>query len=174
MSEQATEANEAAEQQNNEQVKPAQPPAGVSADAWDALGDPGKKAITAEREAREAAERSAAEYQAQLSEIEKSNLSEIERAKREAEEARSELESAKAAAAKARIQARHGISDDLAATFLTASTEDELEAQAKALAELVADRKKQGNRAPFQGQTPASTQGGDERETVRSLFGSGG
>jgi len=171
MSEQETEATEATEQQTNNQAQTPQPPDGVSTEAWEALGDPGKKAITAEREAREAAERSAAEYQTKLNEIEKANLSEVERAKREAEEARTELEAAKAVAVKARIQARHGISDDLATTFLTASTEGDLEAQAKALAELVADRNKKGNRAPYQGRTPNKPQSSDERDTVRNLFG---
>lgn len=38
-------------------VPPADPPEGVSAEEWDALGDPGKRAIIRERTAREKAER---------------------------------------------------------------------------------------------------------------------
>lgn len=149
------------------------PPAGVDPDAWKALGDPGKRAISAEREAREAAEKAAAEYKTKLDEIEKANLSEVERAKREAEEARTALATAKAEAMRARIQAKHGISDEDAELFLTASDEATLAKQAERLAAREADRKKQGNRAPLQGQTKPSSSAisADEREFANQLFG---
>lgn len=136
------------------------------------LGEGGKKALDAERAARSAAEKAAATLQAKLDEIEKANLSEVERAKREAEEARADLAKAKADAMKARIQAKHGISDEDAELFLTASDEATLTKQAERLAAREADRKKNGNRDPFAGRTPSSAASTDEREFVNALFGS--
>lgn len=72
-----------------------------------------------------------------------------------------------------RVQAKHGISDEDASLFLTATDEDTLTAQAKRLAERESDRKKNGNRVAGEGRNHAATPN-DERETVRSLFGNGG
>lgn len=147
------------------------PPAGVDPEAWRALGDPGKKAISAEREAREAAEKAAAEYKTKLDEIEQANLSEVERAKREAEDAKTALAKAKSEALRARIQAKHGISDEDADLFLTGSDEATLTRQAERLAQRAEDRKKTGNRAPLQGQasTAKSTGANAKREWLASL-----
>lgn len=86
-----------------------------------------------------------------------------------------ELESkytqAEARALRSDIAARHGISAEDRDLFLTGSDEATLEAQAKRLAERVADQKKQGNRAPKEG--GATSSGGDEkdlREFTRGLF----
>ncbi len=153
------------------QDPPHTPPDGVPDEAWTALGDPGKRAITAEREAREAAEKSAAALKAQLDEIEKANLSEVERAKREAEEAKTAAATAQSEALRARIQARHSISDEDAELFLTGSDEATLNRQAERLAQHAADRKKIGNRAPLQGRTPDQKPGKDDakREWLASL-----
>lgn len=94
-----------------------------------------------------------------------------------AEERIAELERKYADAEVARmrsdIAARHGISAEDRDLFLTASTEDALEAQAKRLAEREADRKKRGNVAPKEGGA-ADTPGpgnDDMREFTRNLFG---
>lgn len=86
-----------------------------------------------------------------------------------------ELESTRTTALRARIQAKHGISDEDAAVFLTATDEATLTKQAERLAALASDRKKHGNRDPFAGRTPSNGGGtdADERAAVRSLFGSG-
>lgn len=70
-----------------------------------------------------------------------------------------------------RVQAAHGITDEDAALFLTGADEDALTAQAKRLAGREAGRKKQGNRAPSEGNNPPSGDTGDDREFVRRLFG---
>lgn len=120
----------------------AQAPQGVSQEAWGALGDPGKAAITAEREARAAAEKSAATLQAQLDEIAKANLSDLERAQADAKTAQETATKATAEALRYRLAAAHGIdtkpgpngepSD--AETFLTASDEAGMTKQAERLA----------------------------------------
>lgn len=82
-----------------------------------------------------------------------------------------ELESTRTTALRSRIQAKHGISDEDAALFLTATDEATLTKQAERLAETTADRKKNGNRDPFAGRT-ASKPGDDPmRDGVRALFG---
>jgi len=55
------------------------------------LGEPGKRALDAERTARKAAEKAASEAQAKLQEIEDAKLSEIERAQKAAAEATAAL-----------------------------------------------------------------------------------
>lgn len=71
----------------------------------------------------------------------------------------------------ARVQVKHGISDEDASLFLTGTDEDTLTAQAKRLAERESDRKKHGNLAPREG---ATTNHGDAnsdmREFTKSLF----
>ena len=147
---------------------------GKQGDPVDApLGEGGKKALEAERTARATAEKAAAELQAKLDEIEKANLSEVERAKREAEEARAELVKAKGEALRARIQAKHGISDEDADLFLTGSDQATLAKQAERLASKAEDRKKNGNYVSREGRTQATgSNTDDERQFVRNLFGS--
>lgn len=118
------------------------PPVGVSPEAWGALGDPGKAAITAEREARAAAEKSAATLQAQLDEIAKANLSELERAQATAKESQEAAAKATTEALRYRLAAAHGISAEPgpngepsdAETFLTAADEAGMTMQAQRLA----------------------------------------
>jgi len=61
------------------------------ADADVPLGEPGKRALDAERTARKAAEKAASEAQAKLQEIEDAKLSEIDRAQKAAAEAQARL-----------------------------------------------------------------------------------
>jgi hypothetical protein len=119
-----------------------QPPEGVPQQAWDALGDPGKAAITAEREARAAAERSAAELKAKLDEVERAKMSDLERAQADAKAAQEAATKATTEALRYRLAAAHGIdttpgpngepSD--AETFLTATDEAGMTKQAERLA----------------------------------------
>lgn len=69
------------------------------------------------------------------------------------------------------VAAKHGISAEDRDLFLTGSDETTLTAQAKRLADRVAEQKKQGNRAPKEGGT--TNEGKDEgemREFTRNLF----
>ena len=76
------------------------------------------------------------------------------------------------AALVARIQAKHSISDDDAALFLTGSDVDALEKQAARLAERSADQKKNGNVARNEGDAKSAGRGDEAmRDTVRRLFG---
>jgi hypothetical protein len=100
------------------------------------LGDPGKKAIAAEREARRAAEKAAADLKAQLDEIRKSQMSDIEKAQATATEYQQAAEQARAEALRWRIAAKHGISDEDAETFLTGADEATLTRQAERLSAL--------------------------------------
>lgn len=78
-----------------------------------------------------------------------------------------ERDQAKAEALRLRIAAKHGISDEDADLFLTATDEATLERQATRLA---AATKKTGNYVPREGQSVRPAAGG-EREFVRQLFG---
>src|SRR5690242_6296749 len=111
---------------------------------------------------------------ARLDELEAANKTEAEKfaeriAALEQENARFQSE-----ALRSRIQAKHGISDEDAALFLTGADEETLTAQAKRLAAREVDRKKRGGIAPKEGGS-ADTKGAgasDLREFTRSLFGS--
>lgn len=81
-----------------------------------------------------------------------------------------ELTTAKAAALRSDIAAKHGLSAEDRDLFLTGTDESTLNAQAQRLAEREADRKKQGNFAPKEGTTPAGGTDSGEREFVRNLF----
>lgn len=69
----------------------------------------------------------------------------------------------------ARIQAKHGISEDDAALFLTGADEDALNAQAARLAERDQNQKKQGGIAPNEGKTTTSIPVDKKREWLRSI-----
>ncbi|MDQ0726816.1 hypothetical protein [Microbacterium sp. W4I20] len=80
---------------------------------------------------------------------------------------------AEARALRSEIATRHGITAEDRDLFLTGSNADALEAQAKRLAERIADQKKTGNVAPKEGVNKTT---GDPdkglREFARGLFGS--
>ena len=78
---------------------------------------------------------------------------------------------AEARAMRSDVAAKHGISAEDRDLFLTGSDEATLTAQAKRLAERVAEQKKQGNVAPKEGGTTNAGKGDEEmREFTRSLF----
>lgn len=104
-------------------------------DADSQLGEGGKKALDAERAARKAAEKSAADLKAQLDKINQANESAVERAQREANEARAAADKATADALRFRVASKHGISEEDADLFLTGTDADTLERQAARLVE---------------------------------------
>ena len=99
------------------------------------LGEGGEKALKAEREARAAAEKSAAALQKQLDEINAANLSDLERAQKEAEQYKAAAEQATAEALRFRVAAQHSISDEDADLFLTGTDDETLQRQAARLVE---------------------------------------
>lgn len=110
-------------------------PQGDPAPADKPLGENGEKALKAEREARAAAEKSAAALQRQLDEINAANLSDLERAQKAAKDAQDAAAKATAEALRFRVAAKHGISDEDADLFLTGSDTETLERQAARLVE---------------------------------------
>ncbi|WP_460850779.1 hypothetical protein [Nocardioides montaniterrae] len=98
------------------------------------LGENGEKALKAEREARAAAEKSAAALQKQLDDIAAANLSDLEKAQKAAADAQAEAAKATTEAMRLRVAAKHGISDEDADLFLTGSDLETVERQATALA----------------------------------------
>ena len=113
---------------------PADTEAPADADATESqeLGDGGKKAIQAEREARKIAERTAADLAAKLKSFEDANLSELERTKKAAEESAAELAALRIENVRNRVALEKGVPADLI-EFLTGSTEDEVAAKADVL-----------------------------------------
>lgn len=93
------------------------------------LGEGGKKALDAERAARKAAEKAAADLQAKLDEIGRANETELDKARREATEAREQANQAAAEAIRFRIAAEKGITDNVD-LILTAGDEDTMRRQA--------------------------------------------
>ena len=100
------------------------------------LGEPGKRALTAERAARKAAEDGFAAATARLAAIEKANLSELERAKAEAAEAKTALEKATRDGLVSKVALGKGLKASLA-PYLKGTTEAELEASADELLDLL-------------------------------------
>lgn len=96
------------------------------------LGDAGQKAIKAERDARKAAERTAADLAAKLKSIEDASLSELDRTKKAADEAASELAALRIENVRNKVALSKGVPADLI-DFLTGSTEEEVAAKADIL-----------------------------------------
>jgi hypothetical protein len=116
------------------------------------LGGNGEKALKAEREARAAAERSAADLQKQLDALKRANESDLERAQREAAEAKQEVEKVPALVAghlRDHLAEVHDISDEQRDLYLTSQDPSVLLKQAMGLV----DRSKPGPK-------PDLTQGG--------------
>lgn len=127
------------------------------------------KAKAREWERRAKDNKSAADELALLKDSQKSSEQKFEERLSGMEKRAQEAE---ARALRSDIAARHGITAEDRDLFLTGSDEATLEAQAKRLAERVADQKKNGNRAPKEGRTTNSGDADkDLREFTKNLFG---
>jgi hypothetical protein len=115
-------------EQTAEQTEQAQ---GDPADA--PLGEGGKKALEAEREARKAAERERDEFKRKVDEAARANETAIEKAQREATEAREAAALAPVLAFREAAVKFGGISREDAELFLTGSDVETLEKQAARL-----------------------------------------
>ncbi|WIE65948.1 hypothetical protein DEI99_005260 [Curtobacterium sp. MCLR17_036] len=117
------------------------------------LGDAGKKAIAAERDARKAAEKTAADLKAQLDKIEQANLSDLEKAQKRADAAEKALQATQSESLRLTIASKHGLTGD-AVDLLHGSDEAELEARAARIAALT--KAPGGPVVPGVGKTPAA------------------
>lgn len=109
-----------------------QAPAEVEVTESQELGDGGKKALQAERDARKTAERTAAELSAKLKQFEDANLSELERTKKAAEESAAELAKLRSENVRNKVAIDKGVPADLV-EFLTGDTEGDIAAKADLL-----------------------------------------
>jgi hypothetical protein len=108
---------------------------------------------------------------AEFDKLQQANQTEAEKAQARIAELEAELNGVRGESLRLRVASEHGITDaDDIDLFLTGTDEETLTRQAKRLADRTADRKKNGNHVPREGTTPTSVEG-DERETVRGLFG---
>ena len=108
-----------------------------------------------------------------LDEIERANQTEAEKAAAKVAELEAELSTTRRDSMRLKIASEHGITDsDDIDLFLTGNDEETLTKQAKRLADRTAEQKKNGNRAPREGHTPAASSGDEDRRAfVRSLTG---
>lgn len=126
------------------------------------LGEGGKKALAAERDARKAAEREKADLQKQLDAINAENMSDLEKAQAQAKAAEETAAKATRDALRYRYAAKHGISDEDAELFLTGETEEQVAAQAERFASHTAATTASGT------PKPDLTQGGNGKPIAAS------
>lgn len=93
------------------------------------LGEGGKKALSAEREARKAAEKTAADLKARLDEIEQANLSDLEKAQAAAKAATDRLAEIEATSLRQKVAIEKGVPAKWV-DRLRGTTEEELSADA--------------------------------------------
>lgn len=96
------------------------------------LGDGGIKALQAERDARKAAEKTAAEYAAKLKAFEDAKLSDLEKAQNAANESAAELSKLRSENIRNTVALSKGVPADLV-EFLTGDTEEAVAAKADLL-----------------------------------------
>lgn len=115
-------------------VVPAEATAPAEAEAVESqeLGDGGKKALQAERDARKQAEKANAELAARLKEFEDSKLSDLERAQKQAAENAAELARLRSENVRNKVAIDKGVPADLV-EFLTGDTEGDIAAKADLL-----------------------------------------
>lgn len=133
------------------------------------LGPNGEKALAAEREARKTAEKSAADLQAQLDKIAQANLSDLEKAQKQAQETQTRLDALTRQNTVSTIALAKGVPADLV-EFLTGTTEDEISAKADLLLSRLGAPKspKPDASQGAKGGTPSAAQ--DQRAFARGLF----
>lgn len=132
-----------------------EPVEGATPEAEETLGDGGKKALQAEREARKAAAAKAAELEAKLRELEDRDKSEEERAAAERDRLQAEIAALQVTKVRAEVAAARGVPVEILAGPVSG---DEADVQAFAEA-LLAWRSEGGQRlvVPAEGLQPAAT-----------------
>lgn len=108
---------------------------------------------------------------AELDQIKAANQTEAEKTAARIAALENDLAKTRLDALRRRVAGDHKITDqDDIDLFLTGEDEETLTRQAKRLADRDADRKKNGNQVPTEGQTTKSGEGDESREFVRELF----
>jgi hypothetical protein len=152
------------------------------------LGEGGVKALNAERDARQAAERQIKELKDQLKaakpaaerlkEIEDQQKTELEKANEMLAQLEVKAAKAETEALRYRIATKHGISDEDAEIFLTGSDEESLSKQAERLVSLQGERRlaEQQKPDPSQGARPGAVKNPKEagKARARARFGDPG
>src|SRR5690625_2221263 len=108
-------------------------------DQADGLGEGGKKALQAERDARKQADKRVAELETQLAQAGSANETALQEALQAAKQAQDDLAASQLAASRYKVAGRFGISTEVvegeeksqAEILLTGATEDEMVSQAK-------------------------------------------
>ncbi|KUM34544.1 hypothetical protein [Arthrobacter sp. EpRS71] len=116
---------------------PAPAPASADADKDGKLGEPGLKALQAERDARAKAEKDAAEAKAELQKIKDSELSDIQRAQKERDDQAAENATLKATNARLAALAEHPVPKEYQ-DLVTGTDEASYLASAKKISDLYA------------------------------------
>lgn len=140
-----------AAKQQDAPTPPTQPATGGEAEPATgeaALGDPGKRALAAERDARRTAETALRDARARAEAADTQHATELAEARKAAEEAAAQAEAARVELAREQIARRHGLSDDDTA-LLTGSAE-----HMEALAARLAATRPAGNPAVREGAMP--------------------
>lgn len=125
------------------------------------LGENGTKALKAERDARAAAEKQAVALQKQLDEIAAAQLSDLERAQKEAADAKDAAAAALAEVSRFRVAAEFGIKENVD-LILTAPDEETQRRQAALWAS------REATQDPSAGPRPDLTQGGSGNPPAKS------
>lgn len=121
------------------------------------LGEGGKKALDTERAARKAAEKSLADLQAQLDQLNQSHAADLSKAQSEAQQAQESIATATVTAFREAAVEFGGIAAEDADLFLTATDKETLRKQVQRLAS-----KSATGDAPTPGPRPDLTQAGGQ------------
>lgn len=134
------------------------------------LGEGGKRALEAERQANKVAKQKIADLESQVAAFQSEKMTELEKAQAAATAATKRAEQAEIRALRAEIATEHGISKADADLFLTGSDTESLTRQAVALAEKNSVAPRTPLPDPSQGR--GSDQLPDDRRTfLREMFG---
>ena len=131
----------------------------------DDLGEAGKKALAAERAAKRAAEKRAADLEAKVKEFEDASKSEAEKAAARAEAAEKALAEVTAKALRLEVAAEVGVPADLV-EFLTGGDTESLRAQAEKL--MAATAASKAPRAPQPDPSQGAKPGGSVSQLTRA------
>lgn len=146
-------------------VTPAEP--GATPETPAELGEGGVKALAAERDARKASDKLAADLTQRLKAFEDRDKTDAERQAEETETLRRENAELKSGALRAEVANAKGVP----VALLSGSTQEQLEASADALIAFRGEKTANRLVVPNEGNSP-STQGSSESVFAASLFGS--
>lgn len=139
---------------------------GRAAEVDEPLGEPGKAALVAEREARKTAEKELKALRGKVQEFEDRDKTELERAQAAVEAAARERDEATSALLRYEVAAEKGVPND-ALPLLSGSTREELEAKADSILSLI-KASKPGPVVPLEGKSP--DRGTDVDQMARDIL----